>query len=481
VTTKATDYLTLKLVSNTPNNNLPSVGKAELQDNFITITVESGTSASLLRNVNKVALLKEANKKQTVRGKILLGDVYILENNEDKLIIKVEEGEIKHEDNIFLNKDRNFDATSNFDITSTRRKTTLTVGVLILILLIISVVFGIGQKKKNEFTKISEEKLNLALLNYDKSVSENTIDRESSRELFVSAKEIAFELREDNYKSERLDKLILDITSKEAEVLGEVKAELKELLDLTLQTSGFNGDQIFSTGEEVFVFDKTNRNVIQLDTNGKNAKKVAGKDILEGAEQLASYGERIFSLNTDGVYEITNKREKISTSDDEKEKDWGSSYFYLYSGNIYLLDKSANMIYRFAGNNDSFSDKTEWLAPGIEVDFSKIIDISIDGSIWVLSSSGKVTKFTNGNPSVVLMKGIVEEVSNPTAIYTNEKIKNVYILDKETGRVIALEKNGNFKLQYKSDVIKEVKDLIVSEDESKIILLTGSKLMYIEL
>ena len=139
------------------------------------------------------------------------------------------------------------------------------------------------------------------------------------------------------------------------------------------------------------------------------------------------------------------------------------------------------MIYRFAGNNDSFSDKTEWLAPGIEVDFSKIIDISIDGSIWVLSSSGKVTKFTNGNPSVVLMKGIVEEVSNPTAIYTNEKIKNVYILDKETGRVIALEKNGNFKLQYKSDVIKEVKDLIVSEDESKIILLTGSKLMYIEL
>ena len=79
------------------------------------------------------------------------------------------------------------------------------------------------------------------------------------------------------------------------------------------------------------------------------------------------------------------------------------------------------------------------------------------------------------------MKGIVEELTSPTAIYTNEKLKYVYILDKLTGRIIALEKNGNFKLQYKSDAIREANDLVVPEDESKIILLTGSKVMYIEL
>lgn len=465
----------IKLTSNYSDNSLIGVGKAELQGDTITIIGERETTATLFRGVNKVVLFKTVDKKQTITGKVLLGDVYVLESGEEKLTIKVEEEETKHENSIFLNNDSSYDATTKFDLTSTKRKTTLTVGVLILILLIASVVFGISQKNKKEFQDESEKKLTIATANYEKSISEENFDKTSSRELFISAKEIAFKLREDGYESNGLSKLISDITSKEAEVLGEIKKEPKELLDLTLQTSGFNGDQISSTGKEVFVFDKTNKNVIQVDTNGKDAKKIAGKDILEGAKQLASYGDRLFSLNDDGIYEITNKREKV------KEKDWEESLFYLYSGNIYLMDKSANEIYRFAGNDNSFSDKTEWLAPGIEVDLSKVIDMTIDGSIWLLSSSGKATKFTNGNPSVILMKGIVEELNSPTAIYTNEKLKYVYILDKNSGRVVTLEKNGNFKLQYKSDAIKEAKDLVVSEDESKIILLTGSKLMYIEL
>ena len=465
----------IKLTSNSSDNSLAGVGRAELQGDTITIIGEKEVAATLFRGVNKVTLFKPVDQKQTITGKALLGDVYVLESGEEKLTIKVEEEETKHETNIFLNNNPSYDATTKFDLTSTKRKTTLTVGVLILILLIVSVVFGISQKNKKEFKEESEKKLTIATANYEKSISEENFDKTSSRELFVSAKEIAFKLREDGYKSEGLSKLISDITSKEAEVLGEIKKESKELLDLTLQTSGFNGDQISSTGKEVFIFDKTNKNVIQVDTDGKDAKKIAGKDILEGAKQLASYGDRLFSLNDDGIYEITNKREKV------KEKDWEESLFYLYSGNIYLTDINANMIYRFAGNNNSFSDKTEWLAPGIEVDLSKVIDMTIDGSIWLLSSSGKATKFTNGNPSVVLMKGIAEEINNPTAIYTNEKLKYVYILDKETGRVIVLEKNGNFKLQYKSDAIKEAKDVVVPEDESKIILLTGSKLITIEL
>ena len=111
---------------------------------------------------------------------------------------------------------------------------------------------------------------------------------------------------------------------------------------------------------------------------------------------------------------------------------------------------------------------------------SKVKDVVIDGSIWLLSSSGKVTKLTNGNPMAILMKGIIDEINNPTAIYTNEELKYVYILEREKGRVVILEKNGNFKMQYTSDAIKEAKDLVVSEKENKVILLISSKLMYFE-
>jgi hypothetical protein len=160
---------------------------------------------------------------------------------------------------------------------------------------------------------------------------------------------------------------------------------------------------------------------------------------------------------------------------------WGESLFYLYSANIYIVDKGANQIYRLAGSGSSFSDKSEWIAPGIEADFSKVKDMTIDGSILLLSSSGKVTKFTNGNPTAILLDGITENLENPTAIYTNEDLKYTYILDKDKGRVVVLEKNGDFKIQYRSEEIKNSTDLVVSEENGKVILLNGSKLTYIDL
>jgi hypothetical protein len=201
------------------------------------------------------------------------------------------------------------------------------------------------------------------------------------------------------------------------------------------------------------------------------------------SRQIASYEDRLFSINNSEIFEIKNNAVRVK----EKAEDtnWDNSLFYLYSGNIYLINKSSNQIERYsgppAGGGGTFGDKTDWLAPGIEADFSKVIDMVIDGSIWLLSSSGKVTKFTNGNPNQISLNGITTELVNPTAIYTNEDLKYAYILDNNEGRVIVLEKNGEFKLQYKSDEIKNAKDLVVTEAEKKIILLTGPKLMYIPL
>ena len=114
----------------------------------------------------------------------------------------------------------------------------------------------------------------------------------------------------------------------------------------------------------------------------------------------------MFLDKLDGVYEVEE-----------------NSLFYIYAGNIYIIDKSNNQIFRHSGSGKSFGEKTEWLAPSVEVDFSKVKDLTIDGSIWLLSSSGKVSKFTLGNPQQVSLSGIIEPLTDPTAIYTNEKLK----------------------------------------------------------
>jgi hypothetical protein len=473
----------LKLISNKGKLSSLGVGSISYHLGKIHINLESFCQAFLLRDGNNIKLLETNSLSSSISGIPKEGDVYTLgsienfKNNEslEILTIKIEKQNFSIPFPVLSKHPLFIKNNSNNEATPQARKTTLTVGVVLLILLLVSVFFGVRQKRLNEFQAKSKVLLTQALSDYESSINSISIDKAKSRELFISSKEIVFKLEKDGFKSDDLNKLIEKITSQEGEILGEIKATVNEFLDLSLQTSGFNGDEIASSGEEIFVIDKKNKNIIQVGIKTKNATIVAGSDEVGDTTQIGAYEERLFLLKNDGIYEVNNTSKKVL------EKDWSDVLFYLYAGNIYLIDKTNNTILRYAGSLNSFSAKSDWLAPGIEVDFSKVKDVTIDGAIWLISSSGKVAKFILGSPQAISLKGLIGQLDNPTAIYTNENLKMVYILEKDKGRIVVLEKNGDFKVQYTSEDIKNAKDLVVSETEGKIILLTGSKLMFIEL
>lgn len=486
-----------ELTADSQNQN-PPVGKILLQEDTVVITLPPFSKAIIKRDGKEVKLLETQDRTNSVTGKVKLGDEFILEQGFVRSVYRVTQFEeekeefqeevpvtYEPEDEViskpqstfpFAPKGNLFIKQGDFtDATSEKRKTTLTVGVLVLVLLVISVVLGINQKNKKDFTEKSQAKLEEAIKAYDESKSILSLDKEKSRSLFLDAKTKVTELQESGYKDDKLNSLLAGINQDEATVLGEVKVELKEFLDLTLQTSGFNGTTMVSSGEDIFVWDKDNKNVIQVGIEKKSAKIKAGSSVMGDAKQIGAYEDRFFSLDDEGIYEIDGSRDKVT------DKDWEDPLFYLYAGNIYLVDKSQNKIFRYSGSASGFSSKQDWLAPGIEADFSKVKDVTIDGSIWLLSSTGKVSRFTNGSPFAISMSGITNNLNDPTAIYTNEKLKNVYVLDGNNGRVVVLEKNGNFKLQYVNDDLKRAKDLVVSEEEGKVILLNGSKVNYFQI
>jgi hypothetical protein len=79
------------------------------------------------------------------------------------------------------------------------------------------------------------------------------------------------------------------------------------------------------------------------------------------------------------------------------------------------------------------------------------------------------------------ISGVSPDITNIQAIHTNEDNKYVYLLDKEGGRVVVLEKNGNYKSQYVSDSLKEGLGIIASEKDAKVVILTKEKLIQIDL
>ncbi|KKQ76769.1 MAG: hypothetical protein UT00_C0033G0006 [Parcubacteria group bacterium GW2011_GWA1_38_7] len=470
-----------KLLFNLGKSQLEDTGSAFLTEDLITIKLDPHSQALLQREGKLIKLAESGDIPKTITGKVKQGDVYTIGTQHEKLVANVEETiEKKFNFNLKLpqfSKKQIFLKEQDLYASQPQgKKTTLTVGIVLLVLLIVSVVFGIRQKNIRETNRIYKEKLEKAISSYQESLDLFAVDKTKARQLFMESSQLANEVAASKYKDERTKTLVNEINTKQGEILGEYKSTTTEFLDLTLQTSSFNGSQIASSGEDMFILDKKNKKIIKVNIKTKKTSLAADTDQVEGGNYLGAYEDRFYLMKDDGIYELGG-----SSEDKVLEKDWDNPFFYLYSANLYLLDRSANKIFRYSGTTDGFGSKSDWIAPGIEADFSKVVDITIDGSIWLLSSSGKVSKFTLGNPQSITLDGIPENMDNPTAIYTNEELKNVYILDSKKGRVVVIDKTGDFVVQYVADDIKNAKDLVVSENENKIILLVGGKLLTIDL
>lgn len=356
------------------------------------------------------------------------------------------------------------------------RKVTLTVGVILLAILLVSIGFGIAQKRLKDARGKYETRLTQAQHEIDEAVGLATLNPERARELFVSSRGLADALTSEGVKDPALAELVGKLDSNQGVILGEYKSDPQLFLDLSILSDGLSGDDLSGSSDKVFILDKKGKKIVGISLGTKKTEVVAGPDQADGALAVASYEDRVFILTNDGIFEVGDEKTKVV------ERQWeGEVLPYAYAGNLYLLDKSANMIWRYAGTGKTFGAKAEWLGPGVEPDFSKIISVSIDGSIWTLSQTGKILKFTQGSPQNISAAGTFPEIASADALYTNEELGFVYILDKQGKRVVVLEKDGKYKAQYLSDKISEATDLTVSEKEKKIILLAGSKLYSIEL
>jgi len=359
-----------------------------------------------------------------------------------------------------------------------KKRTSLTVGTVLILLLLVSVGFGSVQKREKAKKEVYKDKLVQATHELDEAVDLFTLNPERARELFVSSKEIANKLSGDGVEDDGLTELLARINQKEEEILKEYKVEPELFLDLSLFSENFVGDYLASSGETIFVLDSGGKKIISVLVKEKTTETVAGKSQIDSPKDLLSYETRAFILTQEGVVEVDDggKKELVV------EKDWvGDVVAYAYAGNIYMVEKSSSNIFRFPGAGEEFGSKQNWLAPGVDIDLSETKSMAIDGSIWVLTQTGKIVKLLNGNPKSFDVSSVFPPVVGAKALYTNEELSGLYVLDTDKRRIVVTDKDGNYLAQYFSDMVGEATDLMVSETEKKIILLMGEKLMSVEI
>lgn len=357
-----------------------------------------------------------------------------------------------------------------------KRKTALTAGVILLVLLMISIFFGV--KERNEKVKIAkyEPRLISAQNSINEALNVVTVDIERSRQLFIEGKKTVDELKSEGVEDERLVKLQETIDQNTGLILGVYEDTPELYVDLTLVAEGFKGTDLASSGNEFIAFDTNSKKIVKVDVETKKSLPIAGPEKVGDATEASYYSGRTFVLQDDGISEIEGKDNII-------EKGWGDNAdIHSYTANMYVLDKDNSEVYRYAGVSDGFGSQSKWLAEGNDVSFTDVVSWSIDGSVWMVGKTGTVYKFTQGRQDFVKKVTVEPELKNPTAIFVNEDGEYVYILESVSGRLIILDKTGSFIAQYKAEELKKGVDVVAYEDFDKMIVLTGEgKLFSLEI
>lgn len=362
--------------------------------------------------------------------------------------------------------------------TSGSRKMAVTVGLMLLFILLASIFFGIYQKNLKSSKEKYMGRLTSAEHQLEEAKSLKDLNQARARELLIAAKSTAGDLQKEGIKDERIENLVKEIDLNIGDIAGIYSVDPELFLDLSLLSQGTRADDGSLSEGRLLILDKAGK-LVSIDVAVKKTKVVAGPETIRNPLFVGVYADRNFVLNSEGIDEVEEDAKMVI------EKDWtDAGGFHIYGGNAYVLDKGEDKIWRYtgppAGGDAGFGQQKNWFAPGIEVTLSGVVSWAVDGSIWLLTSSGDVEKYVQGSPQDIDLTGIGGGLSGAKDIFADSETQYVYILDSQQGRVVVLEKDGTYKAEYIGEKIKDATKVVVSESNKKIILLAGSKLYSIE-
>lgn len=363
------------------------------------------------------------------------------------------------------------------------KKKSFLIAIILIIILVASIIFGARARTERQRSEGVKSAITQANAKYEEGKQLLDLNISLAYRAFFSAKEILEEEKTKVEKNSKEEKELSSFITKVEEVLlksGRIykvnKADL--FFDLTLIREKGTGSRFAISGDELAILDSQNSSIYGLGITNKSSQIKGGN--LNSPTMITSDANNIYVISLEGVHKIDKKSNKINTI--IKRDDFGEiAGISAFLANIYLLDKSNSTIYKYMPiEEDKFSQRN-YLASDVKPDFSNAGSLAIDGEVYVLFADGTILKYFQGAAKSFSISGLDTALSSPMVLFTNDEVKNIYVLDKGNARVAVFDKEGNYQSQYQWQGVKDVSDMVASEKVGKILLLSGSKIYSIEI
>lgn len=363
------------------------------------------------------------------------------------------------------------------------KRTLLTIAVILIVMLTLSIFLNINHTSKSQKNKKLSEVMDLVTHQYDEAVSLLELNSVRSRQLLSDSKlslsPLLKEFPKNSKEYKETSEWLSKISSQEVIAYKIYKLTGVPLFfDISLIKQGGEGIKIAGFEENKAILDIKNKTLYRLSTVTKQAEIIGGSDVVKDAQSVDIHGKNIYILNSDGILEVNtdSKTGRVVIKNDEK---WGDiSGLASFGGNIYLLDRKNNAIWKYMKTDIGFSQRYSYLNPDVRVNFSASSKMIIDGDVWVLTGDN-ILKFSKGLRAEFVFKDFADTLQNIVSIATSERY--LYVLDKSLSRIVVFDKDDNYQSQYQWDGLKDANDMVVSEEEKKIFVLSASKIYAIDI
>lgn len=151
-----------------------------------------------------------------------------------------------------------------------------------------------------------------------------------------------------------------------------------------------------------------------------------------------------------------------------------------FSSRIYFVDPKNDSILRAARATNALGVPAQWLKE--RTDLGGVVDLAVDGSIYLIGSNGSVVKYTGGVPDVKSVAAIDPVLHAPTTVWTNERTTSLFVLEPSERRLIAYKKSSGLLMgQYVDDAFKDARAITFEESGAAAYFISGTTIRKIDL
>jgi len=269
-----------------------------------------------------------------------------------------------------------------------RRRWQFFSGVAIFLLLVISIIYGYRQ---NQIQSIEKKYLSLETQiqqAIDQSQKLKSLNLESSQQEAKKAEKIIADIKLLKVHSDKVSQLEKVVNSLLVHT-GSTEFKPSQLIDTTLIAGQLNFSYIRYYSGKVYLLDPQSAKLFNLSVSEKSHQLVSDSPTLKNALDFAVDKNQITLLTEKNITILKNGQ----SSSVFEFKDFRPILFHLWNSNVYYL--TSYNIYKSAPNATSYSTPQVWLKNNQLLN-SNTTSLSINGSIWTITSSGQISSYNQG-------------------------------------------------------------------------------------